>query len=514
MEVRTPEAGPGYDHVSAKSQALDAEKAVTIYVEDVALSQDVQVGDFEDVEDVALMNHRCSALPEEVLVQVAEHLYTPKSILDESSTPSTYRDLLAFCRTNKQLGRAGQEILFRHCDLTLRPYRQPYLLLRTLLEMPALVPKVTSITLYSDSPRRSHTHIDASSLRLVEAQEIYKYLSAYNQGLDIPVDACATWLSDLSRLPNLATDSVVTSLSLLLSATTNLRHLTIRNVRHYHELFDKLKILVTQSPPLALQSLHSLTIQRDQRVTADGIHFLAHEPWLLHLPKLRNLDMVLEKTSSHFEGATIGPADPSALLASSHLTHFTITGWSPPHFVKTVLSYFNALTSFTYTIRMRYDGREQPMDGPQEVWDSLLPARHTLQHLHITYLDETAIWPLNMHLFPALRSIELRGAFYMDRQMRCENSGPVARSNVAVSLKEDWLPLNVEVIVLVSEEGAWDPLFEDLQLFADKGPARRGLKTVVMGREMDGAVGGDGVHVWVWDVKSGRVVLKGPGEWP
>lgn len=56
-------------------------------------------------------------LPDELVLRIAGYLANDVRPSDPAEK-ANYIELLGFCTLNKTCGRAGQEAMFRHCDLS------------------------------------------------------------------------------------------------------------------------------------------------------------------------------------------------------------------------------------------------------------------------------------------------------------------------------------------------------------------------------------------------------------
>jgi hypothetical protein len=413
-----------------------------------------------------------SRLPEELLLAVAKELMLGNIAQAYKPGICFYKNLPSFCLVNKKCSRVGREVLLRHCCLTNRPVRQPYLLLRTLLRNPELTAKIRHVAIYNDErfdkeedwpveSIRKIGHYNCEPLTAEEQQGILPATTKFIDELPLPDDLKAYWSRRLVLFQPWA------AIVLLLFMAQNVHILYMCDDSASFRCIDFLKRVAEHYPCQLLRSLRKLGLLTGLQASSRVLNWLGGKSWL-QLPLLENVTISTykEKPIAPEYAQQLTELDKDELKQQGNdqeqkdsIVPFTMNqqslwflflhGALQKGPLRRFLSRQKSLQCFSREFCCAgYEVLDElfPLgDRGQEIYEAIQCLKDCLTHLTITHRNYDAIWPINLDQFTALRTLDIGGTFKPDLKLKY---GDVEVSNID-TLIDDWLPPNVEKITIL-----------------------------------------------------------------
>jgi hypothetical protein len=396
------------------------------------------------------------SLPDEVMLKIAGELQSDQSV------PRSI--LLGMCKQNHQFARAGQETLFKECDLSTSPTRSPYLLMRSLFESPVLRVKVRKLTITTET----------FAVRPSEFQEILLMLLEHVRKLPLDGAQQNLWQSYIEDYEPEAW------LCVLFSLTPRLRHLCLQvsSGPVVNAFFQRLSEFQLFGDWFANVRKIEASLLRGSKLPLQVPQ--QRSGLTLHLPNLKTLTLSARRRrqSRDISQVFTGPITAS-LRRCENLSNLELRRHYTIMELRHMLETMSGLRSLTY-------------NGPGGAYLYIPEAFpettiQSLQHLKINADDDSRInvwwWPQNFHLLTALKTFEIQGSLRLD----FSQAGYVkedAEHNIR-TMAADFFPPNVEHILIspgsyedyVPGFGllrlAFETFFEDIE---SKRPCLRSVK--------------------------------------
>ncbi|KAF1992739.1 hypothetical protein P154DRAFT_583527 [Amniculicola lignicola CBS 123094] len=368
-----------------------------------------------------------STLPEELILQIAGELLASGQHLEikamrynsyndwpaEPKHPlDKYQGLYTFCQVSKLCRRIGQELLFRHCDLTNDAMDQTVKLLRTiLLDAAVLGSKVHSLKLgitYGEREQGEEKELTIAMLRQADTM----LRNSIEKILDIDR------IDDTRREPYVLLDALVQSRGIP-PQLTRLQALETLILRGY-EGFESLVRPLLQGPDfLNLPRLKELDLRCEFWDDNDG-----WDAWHLHTPKaeLWNIESL------------------------------TLRGWFHPGVIKALLQRLKSLKSLRIAIRA--DGNPDRSGEFDLLWTVLLESKNSLESLEIVFKRRwmsmrRAIWPFHLIQFEKMKTLKIGGGVMFNTRLSPDWNGVDNLDELSVA--DQFFPPNLEHFIFAPD---------------------------------------------------------------
>ena len=347
-------------------------------------------------------NADLDGLADELLLHISHPLKGP------------YRALYSFCLVNRRFRQIGQEVLFRHCDLSARPIRECFLLLRTLLENPGHATWIHSVQAPFDPHMLLHEESWNRKRSLHNAAQVPQ---------EVVAGICTLMVQKIKTMaspPPLRVAMIIKARSEPLWTSLCILPCLAKNIRTFECKFQECSLCTTRSFEVVrlwgvsalsvFQKLHQLKMSIELRECLTSIQYLTSHSWLFQISVPVTLDLqVLDSYRSGLYDYD-EPTEPKY----NAIQTINFSGTHIGNLSYNLLWRCSNLRKLAYSFP---EFSEDTFDGPQAIWDHLPLVQDTLKELDIHYTQNTPMWPDNLECCSMLRSLKLTGSICPDLEL-------------------------------------------------------------------------------------------------